>query len=1735
MAEFSLGSAALGTEINLDGLYSGIEEAHGVAERGFNSIGGTIATTLKNGVLLAGAAITTAIAGITASAMTSFIGFERQINEVFTLLPDSSQQAMNAMSNQVKDFATDFGVLPKDVVPALYEALSSGVPEGNVFDFLAVAQKAAIGGVTDTKTTVDGLTSVVNSYGADVLSVQEASDQMFTAVAYGKTSFADLSNSLYNVIPNAQALGISFSDVTAAIASMTAMGVPTSVSTTQLRQLLVELSQSGGEAAETFKQIAGVGFKDFIAQGHNLQDALILMEEAAKRNNVGINDLFGSVEAGGAALALTGRNTQSFTAALEQMANSSGATDRAFKVMDEGIGRSIDYIKASIATLLIDVANRLAPTFAVFADWVQAHMPQISSMVLGVFDGIGIAIQFVTTAFGVFIGGAQQAFGAFIGLAQSAVNYGRNIGEQLANGILSAASYVMQALNSIADMITYWLEPHSPPKILPEIDTWGTETAQVWMDGWGGVDYQIFDQIGSTIESLLKSMVDTGVLPEEGMIPMLLGSQAAVATAIDELRTTGTVSERAFAAVRSSAGAAGDQVDRMFRSMVAMEQANRDAATAQRELNSITEKYNAILSPLDAQLQAIRDQQADVRDAQRAAQLQELINSTGGDEAERQAAALELQALNLEKKIRDTKKSQGAEQSAAQAKLDAATKAKSVLEADISLQNQQIKAQQKQNDLIQRQIDLLSKAAGMGGGGGGGAAMDDAAKKAEAAAKAQREYQFATADTAGKIALLREEQSKYTEADAEYWRLKTQITSTEQQYQRELEASAESQRDYELSLADTETKLASLKAEQSQYAVGSEEYNKIQKEIVKVEKEREKALAEVEKKNADAAKAERDYQYATADTAGKIGILQKELAGAEKGSSEYWRIRTQLNSVEQQYQREQEASAKATEGAGGSAKGAAKGMGALAGGLSNVNKGAQPLPPALEAAQRAADAVNKALDGMGKAQDTVTGAFQRANPILNIVKAVFAGIASVLNERKTQEAGAALGETVGNLATGFSGVGTAITTITSNIGTLGGSAFAAGQTFARVFERAASITRTVLETLDRLPLTMQAIAVDVGASLKGIFNSLNIEIDPARIKEALGRIGERIKGTITTVMTEGWGAVSINWGTVFGSWPMQILGAVTTIFGGLTLAPVVATFWGGLVAAFSGPAPGIKSLFAKITTTFKPLLTALDDLFVVFIGQFRNFSVGIAAGIDLIRGWFTTLGSWIGSALAPIGAAITKAFGPIGAGLSKLFGPFSSLFGWVTRLVSPLGALLGPLGAVGSAVGGLLGPLLAAVAPFVAIGGAIALLLNQSPELKAALEGWTAQLGQWVLDAIPGLFSALNSFIGGLLDWLAGELPEVITTLVGWSKAMFDWVVAAIPPLLDGLAEFIGKLFNFVVENVPNLVAQLAGWGASIIGWVIDALPGLATNLGEFLGKLLGFIVDAIPGVVANLAQLAAKFIGWVITDVLPGLPGTLLKIGEAIYGFLAGVLEGVGPKLAAIGMAFINWISTDVLPVIGGKLGEIWTAISDWISDTAGKALNAAKSIGEGIANGISDAVSGGLKGLRSFVAKIINPIITGINAVIDGLNLVNPGDDIARIAYMAKGGITDGGLTVMGELGLERVTGNGIDVLAGPGLFNVPAGLKVTPAAQTMRDLLAPMQALQLPSSLTRMPARMSGMHPSMPAAATTTENYTINQYFAATDSANVRTDAKRGLNEASREIAGKARLKQQSYRRK
>jgi TP901 family phage tail tape measure protein len=331
------------------------------------------------------AAVGAAAAAAVGVAVSKFGDFEQGMNQVFTLLPDASAEMRDQMVTDVRKISSEMGALTSQTIPALYDAIGSGVPPENVFSFLETAQKAAVGGVTDLGTTVDGLTSVVNAYGADVLDVATASDIMFQTVNVGKVSFKELAGSLYNVSPTAAALGVEFGEIGAAIAAMTAQGVPASVATTYLRQMLVQLSEAGTETSDLFKELSGKSFRDFVAGGGTVQQALQLLEKHANETNVGINDLFGSVWAGSAALTLTGKGTEAFTEALATMESAAGATDSAYEIMEQGLNRRIEKITVRIETKLAELGEKFMP---LVEDYI---MPAIEAAV----DGFGKFVDWV--------------------------------------------------------------------------------------------------------------------------------------------------------------------------------------------------------------------------------------------------------------------------------------------------------------------------------------------------------------------------------------------------------------------------------------------------------------------------------------------------------------------------------------------------------------------------------------------------------------------------------------------------------------------------------------------------------------------------------------------------------------------------------------------------------------------------------------------------------------------------------------------------------------------------------------------------------------------------------------------------------------------------------------------------------------------------------------------------------------------------------------------------------------------------------------------------------------------------------------------------------------------------------------------------------------------------------------------------------------------------------------------
>ena len=368
----------------------------GSAERDMKGFGGRTGAIMKGvGVAaVAGAAVAgAAIVGVAVKGVTEFAKFDKSMNEVFTLLPGMSEDAMSQMEDDVLALSNKMGVLPEETVPALYQALSAGVPKDNVFEFMENANKLAIGGVAELDASVGALTGVVNAYTDGSVSSAEAADMMFTTVKNGVTTIPELAASLGEVTPIAAALGIGFDEVSAAMATSTKVTQNTSKSATGLKSMLAELGKGGSIASKAFEDLSGKSFPQFIKEGGNLSGAMKILDKGAKDNGKSMIDMFGSIEAGQEALRLAADGSAELDEQLRNMEGSTGAAEGAFDQMDQGLARSWDKIKTTATTALIKIGKKLAPFVEQAAEWLGEKLPAAIDWLIAAFEKIAPVVS----------------------------------------------------------------------------------------------------------------------------------------------------------------------------------------------------------------------------------------------------------------------------------------------------------------------------------------------------------------------------------------------------------------------------------------------------------------------------------------------------------------------------------------------------------------------------------------------------------------------------------------------------------------------------------------------------------------------------------------------------------------------------------------------------------------------------------------------------------------------------------------------------------------------------------------------------------------------------------------------------------------------------------------------------------------------------------------------------------------------------------------------------------------------------------------------------------------------------------------------------------------------------------------------------------------------------------------------------------------------------------------------
>lgn len=393
-------------------------------------------------------AVTLPIAGIAGAALKTSNDFENAMAKVGTIA-DTTTTPMKNLKEQVLGLSNDMGVGVSELAEAQYQAISAGIKTAESAGFVSTAVKAAKGGFTDTTTAVDGLTTVLNSYGLQASKAQEISDQMLMAQNYGKTSFGEMAGSMGKVIPIASSLNVSTEELFSSIAVLTKNGIGTSEAVTGLKAAYSNILKPSSEASKMAEKL-GLNFSSAHLQSVGWAGFLEEIKDKTGGNAETMAKLFGSTEALNSVTVLAGKGSKDFNEALGLMGDSAGATQKAYEGMitpSERMSKAFNKIKNSLMQFgdaLTPVFEKTAEIIGLVGDKLNGlSEEQVNSIMK--FAGIAAAIGPAILVFGKIVKGVGGAVSMFSKITKVVANFGGIMGV-----ITSPAGIVIGILAAIA-------------------------------------------------------------------------------------------------------------------------------------------------------------------------------------------------------------------------------------------------------------------------------------------------------------------------------------------------------------------------------------------------------------------------------------------------------------------------------------------------------------------------------------------------------------------------------------------------------------------------------------------------------------------------------------------------------------------------------------------------------------------------------------------------------------------------------------------------------------------------------------------------------------------------------------------------------------------------------------------------------------------------------------------------------------------------------------------------------------------------------------------------------------------------------------------------------------------------------------------------------------------------------------------------------------------------------------
>ena len=389
--------------------------------------------------------------------------FEYSIAKVQSIA-QVSESDLRGMSEGIRQVGQEMGYGANEIAEATYQAISASVDASEAVGFVEDATRLARAGFTESATAVDVLTTAINAYGKEANTSKHIADDLITTQNLGKTTVAELAQSMGTVIPTASALGVSLDQLSSMYVLMTKQGINTANATTYIRAMMNELSNSGSDLSDTLGNLTGHTFGELMSMGYTVGDVMQILGDSVDGNSEAFKNLFSNVRAGLGGLSLFNQGADAFNDAMVAMQTNTGATDKAFQTMADTAEMTNQRLTVSVENFKIAVGEALSPALDEFKEGgigiletitnIAKENPTLVSALAGAAAGIATLATVVTGA-AVAIGILRLAFGDAVGAATvfAAVGVAAAVGAigGIATSAISAANEVDEVTQAMQE------------------------------------------------------------------------------------------------------------------------------------------------------------------------------------------------------------------------------------------------------------------------------------------------------------------------------------------------------------------------------------------------------------------------------------------------------------------------------------------------------------------------------------------------------------------------------------------------------------------------------------------------------------------------------------------------------------------------------------------------------------------------------------------------------------------------------------------------------------------------------------------------------------------------------------------------------------------------------------------------------------------------------------------------------------------------------------------------------------------------------------------------------------------------------------------------------------------------------------------------------------------------------------------------------------------------------------